>query len=105
MTVHISLDRVAPAVKRGIGTPLYQGQPIIAASLATSGTAASTTTLAAAVSSNNDEDIVARIVAVDAAHYVRVGGTASATNGHYVPSGSWIEVAWKPGQEVSAVTA
>lgn len=86
---------------------IYDGTPIIAASLTTSGTAASTNTIAAATTASKHQQgmMVARCCAVDAAHYVCVAGTASATTAHYVASGAWIEIAIPPGAEISAVTA
>jgi hypothetical protein len=69
----------------GSGAPVYAARPRKAEAVTTSGTAASTTATAA----SGD---YARIVAVDAALYVTGNGTASATNGYYVPSGTVIDI-------------
>jgi hypothetical protein len=105
MTIHVSVAKVIPIANNSSGTPLYKGVPLVAASLSTSGTAASTTTLVAGVGAVSGSDVVCRISSVDAAHYVRIGGTVSATNGYYVPQGGFIELVMETAAEVSAITA
>ena len=104
-TVHVSVARVTQVTQGGYGQPLYSGSPIVAASLTTSGTAASTSTLSAAIGTQgNGNGVVARISSIDANHYVCIGGTASATTGYFVPTGTYIEIVTSGG-EVSAITA
>lgn len=107
-TLHVSVTRgrlIASA--GGSSQVLYDGGPVIAEALTTSGTAASTSTIGTATTASKQQQgtLVARCNAVDAAHYVRVSGAASATNAYYVPSGGWIEIAIGPGLEISAMTA
>jgi hypothetical protein len=105
-TLHVSVCRARLIAGAGASQVIYDGAPVIAAALTTSGTAASTTTLAAATTTTKQQQgtLVARCGSVDSDHYVRVSGTASATNAYYVPMGSWIEIAIGPGLEISAVT-
>jgi hypothetical protein len=105
-TLHVSVCRARLIAGSGASQVLYDGAAIIAAALTTSGTAASTSTLAAATttSKNPQGTLIARCCSVDSGHYVRVSGTASATNAYYVPSGSCVEIAIGPGLEISAVT-
>lgn len=105
-TLHVSVCRARGVNGNGADMPLYDGAPVIAAALTTSGTAASTSTLAAATPTTTFRmgELVARCHSVDSNHYVRVGGTASATAGYFVASGTHIEIAFAPGSEISAVT-
>lgn len=105
-TLHVSVCRARLISGAGASQVLYDGAPVISAALTTSGTAASTTTLAAATTTTKQQQgtLIARCCSVDSGHYVRVSGTAAATNAYYVPSGGSIEIAIGPGLEISAVT-
>lgn len=107
-TLHVSVSRARLiASSGGSAQVLYDGAPVIGEALTTSASAASTTTIGTATTATKEQHgkLVARCVAVDAAHYVRCGGTAAAANSYHVPSGSYIEVVIPPGTEISAVTA
>jgi hypothetical protein len=105
-TMHVSVCRARLIAGAGASQVIYDGAPVIAAALSTSGTAASTTTLAAATSATKQQQgtLIARCISVDAGHYVRVSGTAAATNAYHVPTGAVLEIAIGPGLEISAVT-
>ena len=107
-TLHVSVCKgrlIAGA--NGGSQIIYDGAPIIAAALTTSASATSTTTLATPTTASKLQQgtLVARCFGVDAAHYVCLSSGASATTGHYIPSGGFIEIAIPPGTEISAVTA
>lgn len=105
-TLHVAVCVVSGVNDNSADAVVYPGAPVIAEALTTSGTAASTTTLATtSATAGKQGSLVARCYAVSADHYVRAGGTASATNAYFVGFGSYIDIELPPGSEISAVTA
>ena len=90
-SVYVSIGTPAPS-----GTPVLRGQ-VRSEIITSSGTAAS----GALTAGPND---VARIHCATAV-YASVSGTASASNGHYVPAGVVVELGLPSGGTVSVIDA
>ena len=93
-TMHVTFSAAM-----GGSAPVYANGPAASEAVTTSGTPASST-----ITARSGQ--FARITAVDAALYVTGNGTASATNGYYVASGTFIDIGPMPqGATISGVEA